>query len=325
MIKILCLLVLLLTQASIAQIAWPSGSRDRGGASGRYPQGGEDDSAREARTKPKRINTIRGFTHPESTLVTNTAIFVSDMGQDTSSRKKDGQVYKFSLDGELDTNFDVREKLISPMGMTIIDQILFVVDEDKVIALSSINGSKLREYDFSIFGATFLNDIVSVEEQYLFVTATNLKKIFIIDTNTGFIKESGLDLKGTAPNGIAYDSYRSRIYVSGNRVHELGENGNGVVFIYQFNKSTHSSYIEKYIFIGKFLDGIAIKGRNLVVSDWMSRKNEGTLYYLNRITLRLNMQYNLFVSGLADISYSENPSLLLVPSLTEGLVHIYKQ
>lgn len=300
---------------------YPHNPSDGGGSTPR--DWGYDISAREARVRPRLVKTLSGFQHPESTLVTKDAIFVSDMGKSTDSDKMDGMVYKFDLNGVLDSNFNVKTELKSPMGMTIIGQQLYIVDMDRVVVLSVENGDMLKEYDFRHLGASFLNDIVAVGSRYLYVTATNLKKVFIVDIYTGLINNSDLDLMSAAPNGITYDSYRSQLYISANRVHSLGEEGNGLVISYNLN-SSNRSYINEMRYIGKFIDGITFKRNNLIVSDWVSRQNEGKLYYLNRYTLKLNATHEMNTAGLADISYDRNAELLVNPDLVHGRVYIYK-
>lgn len=275
--------------------------------------------------KPILLKVLSGFDHPESVLIANQSLFISDMGKEHSSNIKDGNLYKFDLFGNLDRDFTLKDKLVSPMGMAETNDIIYVADVNKVLGFSSFSGAKIVEYDLSGWNATFLNDIAIVENRYLLVTATTLKKIFNIDLKTNKIKEITFDLLGSAPNGIAYDAKKSLVYIAANKEHNLGDYGNGMVFTFSiYGKENRSSLVEQQS-MGKFIDGISIGKNTLIVSDWYDRENGSKLYYLNKRSLNLISEFSLGTGGLADFSYDSKSNLLVTPDFINGKIYIYKQ
>lgn len=274
---------------------------------------------------PKLHKVLSGFNNPESTLIYKNSIFISEMGVDTSSMLRDGSIYKFDTNGKKDKKFSILSKLISPMGMTISKDILYVADVNRVIGFSIHSGEELVEFSLKPLGATFLNDIVSIEGKFLIVTATDLKKVFTINLNNGQISTAHFDLFGAAPNGIVYDSKRSQVYIAANRIHHLGVEGNGEVFLFSLDRRTMDSFLLEHTCVGRFIDGISLKDNSLMISDWFDTAGNSKFYFFNRESLRFLEEFSSEVVGLADFDYVDDQSLLVAPDLIRGKIYIYKQ
>lgn len=272
-----------------------------------------------------KLRTVTGFSHPESVLVGKSSIFISDMGEDTDSLVKDGEIVKYSFEGGVDTSFKLKEPLISPMGMSEFNNSLYIADQNRVVVISSVTGDFEWELDLSHMGATFLNDVKLIDHRYLLVSATNLKRIYCIDTFTKSLIDFNIDLQNNAPNGIEFDSENSILYIAANKEHKLGEYGNGVVLSYSLDMKNKEALMLSKKYIGKFIDGISIDGESILISDWFSRKADGRIYTLNKTTLEYIKETIFQTSGLADFDYDETKKLLVNPDFVNGKIYFYRK
>lgn len=272
-----------------------------------------------------KLKTLLGFNHPESVLIGEKSIFISDMGKDTDSLAKDGDIIKYSFDGGVDTSFKIKAPLISPMGMAKLHDSLFIVDQNRVVVVSAITGDLEWELDLSFMGATFLNDIKLVDQRYLMVSATNLKRIFCVDIFAKSLIDFSIDLEKNAPNGLEYDLKTSTLYIAANKEHKLGNKGNGVVLSYSIDMKNKEAQLIKKNFIGKFIDGISIDGDKILISDWFSRKADGRIYSLNKTSLQYIKETIFQTSGLADFDFNKKKKLLVNPDFVNGRIYFYRK
>lgn len=150
-----------------------------------------------AATEPVLFQSLNGFKHPESVLVEENHLWVSDMGQDPSEKENaDGNLVKYNLAGDLDQKFTLKTKLNSPMGMAIVQDTIYLADVNRVVGVNKITGELDQLFDLSFSNTTFLNDIVAIDDQYLIVTATDIKKIFLISLKLKTISELNIDFHG---------------------------------------------------------------------------------------------------------------------------------
>lgn len=269
---------------------------------------------------------INNLSHPESALIHGESIFISEMGPDTEDIKNaDGDLVKYFLNGKKDQGFTLRAPLHSPMGMAIKDDLIFVADIDRVVAIDLASGEKAYEVSLEEEGANFLNDLVLVKRKWLLVTATNLKKVFAINLETQNYIELELDLKGSAPNGLAYDGKNGALYIAANERHELGEPGNGRLLERYLDENLRLiPSLSRSAYLGKFLDGVTLDDKSIYLSDWYGFGNDGRVYRLNK-ELFLERTIPFHTAGLADFHYSPERKLLVTPNLTEGKARIYKK
>ncbi len=296
-----------------------------GGSSRQVPHDPTGGGTWNGKVSYTKLKTISGLDHPEGVLISNDSFFVSDMGEQTSGDLKDGKIFKYKFNGNLDSIFRSDVKLISPMGMSLVENILYIADQTRVIGISSITGAKEKFYDLSSIGATFLNDIEVVKGRYLFVTATNLKKIICIDLFRDSIIDFEFDLLESAPNGIVYDDAMNILYVAGNKKHELGSFGNGIVLSYKLSLNSLKADLINRLFTGRFLDGIVLDKDSVVISDWYSRGADGRLYHLEKSSFSVLHETFMQTNGLADFDYSGQNRLLVTPDLVNGRVNLYRR
>lgn len=276
-----------------------------------------------ASTEPVLFLSLNNFKHPESVLVEKNNLWVSDMGQDPSELENaDGNLMKYNLAGDLDQSFTLKTKLNSPMGMAIVHDTIYLADINRVVGVNKVTGELDQEFDLSSSGTVFLNDIVAIEDKYLIVTATDIKKIFLISLNENKIDDLDIDFHGYAPNGIFYEKETQYLYFAANEKHGLGPKGNGKVLKYLLDDK--KAIFQQEVSVGIFLDGVFIKDDMLVISDWQTTGPDGKLYVLNKSNLALDKEIDLKTSGLADIDYSYEYKILATPDFVRGIVRLYK-
>lgn len=198
--------------------------------------------------KPVTWEVTRSFSvglNPESVLALEDKIYVSTMGKETGPIKNgDGDLSRYNQWGQLTKNFKVNHDLHSPMGMSVIGNSLFVVDIDRIVSISTNDGSFQFEISLEKEGVNFLNDIVVINSRYLVVSATNREALYLIDSNAKAYEK--LEISIAHPNGLAYDSLHKILYVSGNKRHELGEYGNGSITAIQM-KNWNSPLVDVWV------------------------------------------------------------------------------
>ena len=269
--------------------------------------------------------TVEDLDHPESVLITQNAIYISEMGIDTGEVIQDGDIQKRNLFGKVDQKFKVNTPLTSPMGMGISRNHLYIADVDKIVILSATTGEFINQINMSHFKVNFLNDIEIISNRYLIITATNLKKVFCYDLVQDIFLDLNIDLKGNAPNGVTFDTVHKELYISANEAHTLGNDGNGKVLVYNIDFKNLDSKLIRSTSLGRFLDGIEIQNQSVILSDWFSREKEGKLYSLNKKTLQTNNHDLLLnIGGFADFDFNQKTKFLAAPALTENKVYIYE-
>lgn len=256
--------------------------------------------------------------HPESIISDGKFYYVSDIGAAMQSTAKDGDgaIVKLSADGQVLSANIAKVSLDAPKGSAIIKGRLYVADVDKIRVISLASGEQVSVIDFSAYNTSFLNDVVAKDAHTLFVTASDLGKIFEVQLgSTPVIKDSGIDLPMT--NGLSYDAHQQRLYLN-----TMGAQGNGEVgFIrWQDGKAVYTR-------IGSdsgIFDGLAIPDKNtLLVSDW--RSFEKVAGVAKKIDIKSGAVVTLplpIIAGPADFYYDAKRKRVLLPVMLEGKIQV---
>lgn len=107
-------------------------------------------------------NIVNGFTLPESITSNGKRFFVSNQGKDPLSKDGDGFITETDRNGQIIKARFQKETLNTPKGLTIIGDILYVADLDRVVGFN-INSSK-QVFELDVPGATLLNDVCKINE-----------------------------------------------------------------------------------------------------------------------------------------------------------------
>ncbi|TCV19544.1 alpha-acetolactate decarboxylase [Sphingobacterium alimentarium] len=255
---------------------------------------------------------INGFAMPESVTSDGKRFFVSNQGQDVFSKDGDGFISEISEDGkQIELKFlPLKGVLNAPKGMTVVNNILYVADLDRVIGFN-INTRK-TVFEITIPEAKVLNDICRLENGFIAVTETVSGNIYKINT-----KNKSFEIIGNIPtaNGINYNEKTKQLVVCTN-----GKNyGEGSVYI----KTGNEDFKELPNIANGFFDGIEwIDDNHLLISDWVTFpvKDFGKLWIYN-LSEQISQAY-FTGESIADIYYNPTTQKIYMPQMFHNKVII---
>ena len=264
----------------------------------------------------KEDKTIEVFDAPESVAFNGRHYFVSNVGGggNPMAKDKNGFISKLDLEGNIISLRYIIE-LDAPKGMGIIGDMLYTADIDKIRGINLKSGTQTYELDLSSTKVKFLNDITIKNDNQLFVSSTDLGKVFSVNIKEKkfeSLKTTG-DLSGV--NGLDYDKKANRIYLN-----SFGKNDKpvGQIAYLDLSKKTAS-----YHRIGKYegyLDGIYKIGDDLLVSDWLDFEKGGHIIKVNINSGKEEIIQHELVNGPADFYYNEETKVMWLPKMGEGKV-----
>lgn len=257
---------------------------------------------------------ISGFHHPESVATDGNYLYVADIGQNLkpSDKDGDGKILKLDKDGNSVNPYFVRETLHAPKGLAIEGAVLFATDIDKVLAFDLYTGEKLYEIDFKGI-STFLNDIAVLDKTTLYVSATDISKLYKVNLTTKTFVEvpTGKVIPGI--NGLFIDKQASRLYVNG---FGTDGNSNGIAGYINLNdaKFTQITPVEGYF------DGMHVYDGIVYFSNWMAFEKKGIIATMTLIDNKVSvLKTPELISGPADFIVFKNR--LVVPGMMDGTLH----
>lgn len=119
----------------------------------------------------------------------------------------DGRIV--SINRRWEKEYLVSETLNDPKGMVILGDRLYVADLNEV-AIIDLSGKVIID-KVEAPGSMFLNDICADSLGNLYITDTQMSKIYQMDTATYNIKDFGPKGPIMFPNGIIFDKYNNRL------------------------------------------------------------------------------------------------------------------
>lgn len=251
-----------------------------------------------------------GLMSPESVIRNGDFYYVSNLGPAMEPSRKDGDGYigKLDLEGKLVGKFV--EKLDAPKGMAIAGGKLYVADIDKIKAFDLNTGEAAGEIDFKARGTQFLNDIVKKSETELYVSATDINKIYTVNLTDLSATELVVSPTPQNPNGLWYDGIKNRLYVVG-----YADKAQGKIGYVDLAKGEYTTFTD---FSG-LLDGVALVEGNLVFTDW-NRK------VLGLVDLKTN-QVGAYpkprgLKGPADFYFDEPSGEFWIPAMEENAIYV---
>lgn len=257
--------------------------------------------------------TIKGFNHIESVASDGKYIYAADIGKELNPTQKDGdgKIIKLDLKGIIIDSTFSKEKLDAPKGLAISNNILFIADVDRLIALDIKTGNKLYEIAFTD-GVSFLNDIAVVDKTKLYISATDKEKIYQVNLLSKSYSELIIDKPLKGINGLFFDKKTNRLYVNGMG---FDNKPNGIVGFVNLsnNKFTQLTSVE-----GLF-DGIWLKDGKLYISNWVAFEKKGIIQIIDIKTNKVS-QLNLkeFIAGPADFTIIKNQ--IVIPEMITGTI-----
>lgn len=246
-----------------------------------------------------------GFSMPESVTSDGNRYFISNQGQDFINKDDDGFISEIDNTGKIiNLKFLPKDGVLNaPKGMSIINDVLYVADLDRVVGFNI--KSKLKVFELIIPNAIILNDICIYDQSNIIVTETASGDIFKIN-----IKSKKIENIGNIPtaNGVSYNEKTKQLIVCTNGK----KYGDGSVFI----KSNNSDFIKLQNIPNGFFDGIEwLDDDNLIISDWITFpvKEFGKLWIYN---LKQQKAELLFTGeSIADIHYDKASKNIYMPQM----------
>ncbi len=263
------------------------------------------------------VKTVSGFGHLESVVVDGKFIYAADTGKELNPATKDGdgQIIKMDKKGQIiEANFS-KEKLNAPKGLAISNDIIFLADIDRLVAIDLNSGNKLYEINFSK-DSSFLNDIAVWDANTLFISATDKSKLFKVNLADKTYTEIKTDKIIQGINGLFCYKKASRIYVNG---FGSDNKSNGIIGYINLKDNT---FVQLTTLEGYF-DGLFISKDILYASNWVAFEKKGTIMAINLYNNRSTKITSIEpIAGPADF-FIQNDQLIL-PAMLSGEIHFIK-
>jgi hypothetical protein len=265
---------------------------------------------------------VTGFRHPESVCTDGLYFYVSNLGDSLLPNTKDGDgfISRVNAAGRLIDTFFI-SGLDAPKGMAVVNGILYVTDIDQVKGFSLQSRREVYRLDFAQEQTVFLNDLAVKNKHALFVSATDLGKVFELALAPRPAYQA-VAVKDTisGANGLCYDAAAGILYEAGFGTSGL-PNGNYAAISWKQGSPAY----RKLNNLTGYYDGIALAGRNeLLVSDWvnMEHLDRGELKQVNIQTGRSKTLLR-GLQGAADFLYLPASKQLWMPETMGNKVTVW--
>jgi len=257
-----------------------------------------------------------GLMNPESVTSDGQFLYVSNVGKalDPTAKDGDGYIAKLSLDGKVITPSWAKAKLNAPKGTAVIRGVLYVTDIDRVIGIQLMTGNKITDINLSNTGASFLNDLAVKDELTLFVSATDVGKVFEVNVRSGAVKEV-TNVKGA--NGLCYDKAKDLLYTCSFDFQNMQGGEIGVI-----SWRNHIPSYEKVGDVHGAFDGLALlDDHTLIVSDWGALDHPAGFVEKIDLNTKKATKYDWpAIAGPADFYFDAAHKQLIIPAMVEGKV-----
>ncbi|OQP65412.1 hypothetical protein A3860_17255 [Niastella vici] len=255
-----------------------------------------------------------GLSNPESVTSDGQFLYVSNIGKalDPTAKDGDGFIAKLSLSGKVITPSFAKAKLNAPKGTAIIRNVLYVADIDRVIGIQLSTGNKITDINLSNSGTSFLNDLAVKDDLTLFVSATDVGKVFEVNVRSGAVTPV-VDVKGA--NGLCYDKAKNLLYTCSFDFQNMQGGEIGVI--------SWKNYIPSYEKAGDIhgaFDGLALlDDHTLIVSDWGALDHPaGFLEKIDLNTKKVTKYDWPAIAGPADFYFDAKQNQVIIPALVAG-------
>ena len=264
--------------------------------------------------------TISGFDHPNSVWPTPGDVYVSNIGKELKPGEKDGDGYIARLNplGQI-----IEQRFITglnaPKGMAVVGGVLYVADIDHLAGFDLKTKARVFDLSFEPEQTTLLNDLVIKDHQTLFVSATDIDKVYEVSLATR--RYTVLPGAANGPNGLFYDAGRRQLFVAGNG--STGIAGDVGVFSEKDGQAGQVAYRTLVAKAGTLHGIVLLNNSSALVSDWgKSAEKGGTIWRLDLTNATAPAVFLSNLSGPADLGLFGQ--MLYVPQTTSGTVLIQR-
>lgn len=255
---------------------------------------------------------------PESINSDGQFFYITNLGKGNSPVEKDGDgfISKVGTDGKIITLSITTEKLNAPKGTAFIKGVLYVTDIDRIVGIELASGKQVAEVSLASANTVFANDLTVKDDNTLFVSATDVGKVFEVNLKTAQVQPVA-DVKGA--NGLCYDKATNRLYTCSFSFENMQGGEIGVISwkekkpVYETIGNIHGAF-----------DGLALIDKNtLIVSDWGAMDHPAG--FVEKIDLTTKTATKLdwpVFNGPADFYLDVKQKRLIIPELVGGKVAI---
>ncbi len=241
-----------------------------------------------------------GVKTPESVLYDegNDVIFVSDINGDPSQKNGTGFISTLNSDGTI-KKLEWVTGLDAPKGMAVYKGKLYVSDIDNLVEIDIKKGQIVKKYPAK--DAKFLNDVTASSDGVIFVSDSQIAKIYALKNGKLSVWYEGSPFKG--PNGLMAEN--GKLLVGDDNIYEI---------------DIASKKVKKLVNDAGGVDGLEKDNDgNFVFSNWPGRifihKDGKTIKLLDTVDQKVNT---------ADIDYDLKHHLILVPTFFDNRIVAYK-
>lgn len=272
-----------------------------------------------------QITEIKGFALPEGACGDSNFAYISNVGEHFKPLEKDGDGFISKLDhtGKIVAlkYLPKDDTLHSPKGMSIVNNILYVTDIDRIFGFDLRTEKTVFKLDFSKEKTLLLNDLVDKDDHTLFVSAMDIGKIYEVNLDSN---QYHMVLELPKPNGLHWSAADNTLYI-GQFGREDNSNGNkGDIGKLSFNeKGAHFETITSH---QGNIDGVSIIDGKLYFTNWLSKKEKGSLHYIDlKNPNDVKEVRDLNIDGPGDFYFHEQTQTFWVPKMKENTVIIFKK
>ena len=256
---------------------------------------------------------LGGFDAPVSVTQYGGFFYLTNSGNNygTAIEDGDGYISRVRSDGsQQDPTMRFITGLNNPRGIHAIDGTLYVCDINRLVGFDIRSQRRVFEVSFERENVTQLTGIASVNNNTVYLTATDINAIFEVNILTGQYQK-WLDI--TAPTGILINN--NQMFVSSFGTDSLP---NGKLGVIDMRTKNYTRLTDDE---GMFY-GLALAGRRLYYSDWVQFARRGVVKWVD-IDTRATGQMNFTsrIGGPADFLFDQRNDLFIIPAVLEGVVY----
>ena len=256
---------------------------------------------------------IEGFSSPESVIIKDKNVYVSNVGVklEPSLKDADGFISRLNKDGKIEELTFIKG-LDAPKGMGIVNNTLYVADIDTLKGFDLSNKKEVFSLRFK--NTKFLNDITIKNKNTLFISSSDSQIIYEVDLKKESYKKL---LDFNAANGLHYtDGILYAVELGSSSKNMMDGKGK----LYQIDLKTNTrTLLSKYEGV---LDGVQKYKNKIYVSDWVNFKNSGLIRVYDLKSKEESVLGTHSFQGAADFFIDEELNRLYVPQMIAGKLSI---
>jgi len=249
----------------------------------------------------KEWETHKDFKIPESVYydTNRDVIYVANINGKATGKDNNGFISRLSFDGNI-LDLHWIEDLDAPKGMDTHDNILYVSDIDRVVAIDIMDEKIINVYRTD--SGKFLNDVITGKSGNVFISDTRGNAVYMISKNEIKIWKYSADL--VSPNGLCIEG-KNLLVGCKDKIMAIDLSSKDVKTLMTGTGS---------------IDGLESDGKgSFIISDWRGNihrvtPDNGKELLLNTTPAKINA---------ADIDFVPERKLLLVPTFHDNRIMAY--